>query len=113
MKNVWTPSQGTIHNPSPARSSVCFKSPVARFALVSATSIASPSTVPRVTFRSRYFTRALLHPVIRRFFGDDHVVHVTLFPPRGRHTNEPRILLQLLNRPRPAIPHARAKPAHQ
>ncbi len=51
IPNVWTLSHGTIHNPSPSASPVCFNSPVRRSLLVPATAIRSPRTVPRVRFR--------------------------------------------------------------
>ena len=55
MKNVWTDSQGTIQSPSPASRRLCFNRPIRLFALVSATSAASASTVSRDSFRTLTF----------------------------------------------------------
>src|SRR5579872_5739494 len=55
MKKVWTDSQGLIHKPSPGSNPWCFKSPVRRFALVSATSMELPKTVSRVWLRTNTF----------------------------------------------------------
>jgi hypothetical protein len=53
MPKVWTPSHGTIHNPSPSGRLVCFNSPVRRFWLVSAAMAFAASSVPRVRLRIR------------------------------------------------------------
>src|ERR1035437_8473654 len=44
----------------------------------------------------------LLHPVVRCFLGDDHVLYVTLAQARRRDPQEARLLLQLLDIVRPA-----------
>jgi hypothetical protein len=55
MKNVWTDSQGTIHNPSPGSSRSFFSRPVRRVSLVSATSADCARTELRVRFRTNTF----------------------------------------------------------
>src|SRR5262249_30038174 len=47
--------------------------------------------------------------VIRRLFGDDHVVHVALAETLRRDANESRALLQLADRTRADVAHAGAK----
>src|SRR6185295_10003020 len=47
-----------------------------------------------------------IHAIVRRFFGDDHIVHVA-FPESGyRLTDEGGILLQVGNRLASAIAHS-------
>src|SRR5450759_3227166 len=48
-------------------------------------------------------TVLLLHPVVRCFLGDDHVMHVTFAQARRGDPQEARLLLQLLDVARPAV----------
>ena len=64
IPKLWTDSHGAIHRPDPGSSLLCFSRPVLRFALVSATSAASASMVPRSRFRTLIFKMIL---VITRF----------------------------------------------
>src|ERR1700722_21042045 len=64
IPNVWTPSQGAIHNPSPGSRPECFSKPVRRVALVFAISARSASTRPLVWFETRSLAnvvRSLVH----------------------------------------------------
>src|SRR5579885_3435578 len=57
--------------------------------------------------------RTLLEPVVRRFLGDDHVVHVALSETGRREAQELRLVLQLGYAARAAISHARPQTADQ
>ena len=54
-------------------------------------------------------TTLLLHAVIGRFLGDDHVVHVALAQARAGDSHEARLPLQLGDVPRAAVAHAGAQ----
>src|SRR5512134_2049440 len=56
---------------------------------------------------------ALLHPVVRGFLGDDHVVHVALPQPRRGDLHEGRPLLELRDVPGAHVPHAGLQTADQ
>src|SRR6266545_2492539 len=74
------------------------------------------SDPPPIPIKSACATSApttLLYPVVRRLFGDDHVVHVTFAQTGGRNAQEARVLLQLPYSARAAVAHARAQPAHE
>src|ERR1019366_9771418 len=53
--------------------------------------------------RTVYPAVLLLHPVVRCFLGDDHVMHVTFAQARRGDPQEARLLLQLLDVARPAV----------
>src|SRR5277367_4982004 len=55
----------------------------------------------------------LLNPVVRSFFGDDDVVHVTLPQSSGGNADKARFRLHLLDRAAAAISHAGLESAHQ
>src|ERR1039457_4041276 len=55
----------------------------------------------------------LLDAVVRRFLGDDHVMHVAFAQARRGDPQEARLLLQLRDVARPAVPHAAAQSAHE
>src|SRR5262249_44840411 len=55
----------------------------------------------------------LLTSVVRRFLGDDDVVHVALADAGRRDANELRFFGQLLDRPAATVAHAGAKAADQ
>src|SRR5262245_2008493 len=51
-----------------------------------------------------------LHPVVRRFLGDDHVVHVALFEARGGDPDELCLAAKLLDIRGADVTHAAADP---
>ena len=53
------------------------------------------------------------HPIVRRLFRDDDVVHVALVEALRRHADEPRVLAELRNRARARVAHAGAQAAEQ
>src|SRR5512134_2783826 len=55
----------------------------------------------------------LLQPVVRRFLGDHHVVHMRLSKTRARDPYELRALLQRLEAFAPAVAHSRPYPADE
>src|SRR5512139_4286254 len=67
---------------------------------------------PKSRMRIRCST-ALLHPVVRGFLGDDHVVHVALPQPRGGDLHEGRPLLEIRHVPGAHVPHAGLQAADQ
>src|SRR5262249_22983206 len=52
-------------------------------------------------------------PVVRRLFGDEHVVHVALAKTLTGNLDELRLLLQLGNRTRAGVTHSGAKTADE
>src|SRR5512139_1175327 len=67
---------------------------------------------PKSRMRTRPST-ALLHPVVRGFLGDDHVVDVALPQPRGGDLHEGRLLLEVGDVPRSDVPHPGLQAADQ
>src|SRR5512140_317574 len=64
--------------------------------------------------RMRIFpSNALLHPIVRGFLRDDHVMDVALAQPGRGDLQETRPLLQLRDVPRPHVPHPRLQAAHE
>src|SRR4029079_5373414 len=55
----------------------------------------------------------LLHPVVGRFLGDRHIVHVALTHARGCNADQLRFALQVQDRSAAAVAHARTQTAHQ
>src|SRR5438105_13767302 len=55
--------------------------------------------------------RALLHAIIRRFLGDDDVVHMALAQSSSSDANEAALLLQFLERARAYVTHPASQPA--
>src|SRR5262245_7536254 len=99
MKNVWTDSQGTIHSPSPGRSRSCFRSPVRRFLLVSATSAALARTLARVWFRTITFNfenyNTAEAEVLRLLYGESPVGQRRGVSIGGREVAEPPVRREL------------------
>src|ERR1017187_5505999 len=60
-----------------------------------------------------YYARPLLHPVVRRFLGDDYVVYVALAQAGGRDAQETRLGLQFGDAAGAAVSHAGSQAAHQ
>src|SRR5437879_5876687 len=57
-------------------------------------------------FQTTLFHMPLFHPIVRRFLRDDNVMHVALAQSRGGDSNEPALLLELLQRRRTNVAHA-------
>ena len=58
-------------------------------------------------------TPQLLHPVVRRFLRNRHVVDVAFARAGGRDANQLGLALQLRNRRASAVAHAGAQTSHQ
>src|SRR5262245_21711329 len=55
----------------------------------------------------------LSNPVVGRFFGDKHIMHVALSLARGSDANEARFGAQLIDRARPKVAHPCAQAAYE
>src|SRR5204862_6226239 len=70
-----------------------------------------PRPASPASFRDRLFP-LLFNRVVRRFLRDPDVVRMALSHARARDPAEPRIPLEFLDRPAPAIAQRRSQPAH-
>src|SRR5688500_9774254 len=75
----------------------------------------SASGVPAIGY-TPYAIRSVLFPVgavVRRFFGDDHVMYVTFAKSGNGLSNERGLLLEFWNRPASTISHAGLDTAYE
>src|ERR1043166_4990953 len=74
--------------------------------------VASPSKPPTTNHQPTTNYR-LFHPVVRRFLGNRHIMHVALARARRRNANQLRFPLQLHDRWRTAVAHTSAQAADE